>query len=116
MIKCASIISNDNLSKETLSLFLFEKQRKNSVCESLYLCNFLKLFDSTPTSIFRILYSPAINVISIHMIEKTFDHYKKEYIENFQEFLNVILINKCLKISIIFIKECSPGILRKTKR
>jgi len=94
MIKSASVISNDTISKETLSLFLYEKQRKNSVCESLYLCNFLKLFDTSPTSTYRILYSPSINVISIHMIEGAINYNKKEYLDSFQEFLNVILLFK----------------------
>ena len=92
MIKSAAVISNDSVSKETLSLFLFEKQRKNSVCESLYLCNFFKLFDSSPTSSYRILYSPSINVMSIHVVEGAVDHNKKEYLESFQEFLNVNII------------------------
>jgi len=84
-------VNNDNLSKDIINLFEYEKSRKNTVSESLYFSNFTKLFDgTTPISTYRLLFAPVVNVMTIHLNEFSQEINKKEYLDSFKEFLDVI--------------------------
>lgn len=87
MIKTTAAINNDPLSKEIINLFLHEKKRKNTVCQSLYYSNFTKLCD-TSNSCYRMLYSDSIKAMTIHLCEFSND-VKKEYFESFKDFFDV---------------------------
>ena len=92
MIKTIVNVSNDPLSKEIISLFNFEKNRKNDVNESLYFTNFLKLFDGATNGVYRVLFSPELYVMTLHLHDLSNETSKKDYLKTFQDFLNVIYI------------------------
>ncbi len=90
MIKTIALVNNDNLSRDIVNLFMHEKNRKNTICESLYYANYTKLCDSSTSSCYRILYSPDVNVMTIHLSEFS-NEMKKENIESFREFIEVLI-------------------------
>jgi hypothetical protein len=79
---------NDNLTKEIISLYLYEKGRKLAMSENLYVSNFIQLIDSFNINFFRIHYSTETRVMSIHLIEMPLDQNRKDYLENFREYLD----------------------------
>ena len=91
LIKNISNILSDNLSKEILSLFKFEINRKSSPNENLYFANYIQLLDNNSTNNFRILINPKIYVMTIHLMEIPPEPNKKEYYAQFKEFVNKTL-------------------------
>ena len=94
LIKTISIIIQDNLSKEILKLFSFEINRKLSPNEKLYFSNYIQLLDNNSQNNFRILINKKLLILTIHLMELPIEHNKKEYYDQFKEFVNKTLNNR----------------------
>ena len=91
IIKIVSTIISDNLSKEVLNLFKFEINRKTAPNEKLYFANYIQLLDNNSFNNFRILINPKISVMTIHLMEVPIEPNKKDYYDQFKEFVNKTL-------------------------
>ena len=94
LIKTISIIIQDNLSKEILKLFSFEINRKLSPNEKLYFSNYIQLLDNNSQNNFRILINKKLLILTIHLMELPIEHNKKEYYDQFKDFVNKTLNNR----------------------
>jgi histone deacetylase complex regulatory component SIN3 len=91
IIRIVSTIISDNLSKEVLNLFKFEINRKTAPNEKLYFANYIQLLDNNSFNNFRILINPKISVMTIHLMEVPIEPNKKDYYDQFKEFVNKTL-------------------------
>lgn len=85
-------IINDHLSKEVINLFKFEINRKTSPNEKLYFANYLQLLDNNTGNNFRVLFNQKLWIMCIHLMELPIEPNKKDYYDQFKEFVNVSFI------------------------
>jgi hypothetical protein len=102
----------DANTKEIFDLFYYENSRKQTSNESLYFTNLCQLIDGNSIPCYRILNSPQLNVMAIHLVEFGNENQRKDYLENFTEFLDVCIYNFITPINL----EFTPRILHPLER
>ena len=98
LIKVVTTIISDSLSKDVLNLFKFEINRKTAPNEKLYFANYIQLLDNNSINNFRILINPKISVMTIHLMEVPIEPNKKDYYDQFKDFVNKTLQASYTKI------------------
>lgn len=87
------------MSKEVFNLFLYEKNRRNCVSESLYYSNFVQTVDGANVTCFRVLYAPEERVMAIHLLDLPNEQSRKDYLDTFREFMDSILSESSQKLT-----------------
>ena len=95
LIKVVTTIISDSLSKDVLNLFKFEINRKTAPNEKLYFANYIQLLDNNSINNFI---NPKISVMTIHLMEVPIEPNKKDYYDQFKDFVNKTLQASYTKI------------------
>jgi hypothetical protein len=66
--------------------------------EELYISNYIQLVEDHHITNFRILYSIESRIMSIHLIDIPVDQIRKDYLENFKEFLDDVMQESYTKL------------------